>query len=232
MGKDFYKETMQKYSNEPLREMVLMTLRRAILLGKLKPGERLMEIHLSELLGVSRTPVREAIRQLETEGLVVMVPRHGAYVDSITEKSLMDVLEVRRALEGLAASRASRRITPDVLLKLRAAYEKYEMLVESPEATLDEIVEADIAFHDVILNATENDKLISIMNNLADQMSRYRYEYIKESENQPTIMREHRLIYRALAEKDEDEAVRMIQLHVDSQADAIVRQLKNDSGEK
>ncbi len=220
---------MQKYSNEPLREMVLMTLRRAILLGRLRPGERLMEIHLSELLGVSRTPVREAIRQLETEGLVIMVPRHGAYVNSITEKSVLDVLEVRRALEGLAASRASRRITAEELSKLKVAYEKYERLVDSGNATPEEIVEADIEFHEIILLATENDKLISIMNNLADQLCRYRYEYIKESENHTTIIGEHRLIYKALEEQNEDEAVRMTQVHVDSQADAVIRQLKRIS---
>ena len=78
----------------PLRDVVFYTLRRAILTGQLKPGERLMEVHLAEKLGVSRTPIREAIRKLELEGLVTIIPRRGAEVAEITEKSLNDVLEV------------------------------------------------------------------------------------------------------------------------------------------
>ena len=85
----------------PLRDVVFNTLRQAILTGDLKPGERLMEIHLANKLGVSRTPIREAIRKLELEGLVIMIPRRGAEVAQITEKSMMDVLEVRRTMDAL-----------------------------------------------------------------------------------------------------------------------------------
>ena len=81
----------------PLRDVVYKTLRKAILHGDLKPGERLMEIALSEKMGVSRTPIREAMRKLEQEGLVIMEPRKGAQVANITEKNLNDVLEVRIA---------------------------------------------------------------------------------------------------------------------------------------
>ena len=90
----------------PLRDVVFNTLRKAILKGELKPGERLMEIALAERLGVSRTPVREAMRKLELEGLVVMIPRRGAQVANITEKDLNDVLEVRMALENLSIENA------------------------------------------------------------------------------------------------------------------------------
>ena len=92
----------------PLRDVVFNTLRQAILKGELKPGERLLEIALAERLGVSRTPVREAMRKLEQEGLVVMIPRRGAQVASITEKDLNDVLEVRIALENVAIEKARR----------------------------------------------------------------------------------------------------------------------------
>ena len=97
----------------PLRDVVFNTLRRGILTGELKPGERLMEIHLANRLGVSRTPIREAIRKLELEGLVKMIPRRGAEVANITEKSLKDVLEVRQALEQLAIRLACARITEE-----------------------------------------------------------------------------------------------------------------------
>ena len=87
----------------PLRDVVFNTLRQAILTGDLKPGERLMEIHLANKLGVSRTPIREAIRKLELEGLVTMIPRRGAEVAQITEKSMNDVVEVRRSMDALCA---------------------------------------------------------------------------------------------------------------------------------
>ena len=102
----------------PLRDVVFNTLRKAILKGELKPGERLMEIALAERLGVSRTPVREAMRKLELEGLVVMIPRRGAQVANITEKDLNDVLEVRISLENLSIENACARMTEEQLAEL------------------------------------------------------------------------------------------------------------------
>ena len=90
----------------PLRDVVFKTLREAILTGELEPGERLMEIKLADKLGVSRTPIREAIRKLEIEGLVNMTPRKGAVVAEISEEDLQNVLEVRRVLEKLAVELA------------------------------------------------------------------------------------------------------------------------------
>ncbi len=99
---------------KPLRDVVFENLREAILEGKLKPGQRLMEVQLAEQLGVSRTPVREAIRKLELEGLVVMLPRKGAYVANMSLKDIMDVLEVRASLEGLAYLAAERISDEDI----------------------------------------------------------------------------------------------------------------------
>ena len=95
---------------KPLSEVVSETLRSAIQDGTLKPGERLMEIPLAEELGVSRTPIREAIRKLELEGFVVMVPRRGTYVANISLKDITQVFEIRSALEELAAGLAAERI--------------------------------------------------------------------------------------------------------------------------
>lgn len=105
----------------PLRDVVFNTLRQAILKGELEPGERLMEIQLAERLGVSRTPIREAIRKLELEGLVLMIPRKGAEVAKISEKSLRDVLEVRRSMEELAIELACQRMGQEELEKLEEA---------------------------------------------------------------------------------------------------------------
>ena len=113
----------------PLRDVVFNTLRQAILTGELKPGERLMEIHLANRLGVSRTPIREAIHKLAQEGLVTMVPRKGAEVAQITEKSMTDVLEVRRALDALCIELACERMTAQDLARLKEACGGFEEAV-------------------------------------------------------------------------------------------------------
>ena len=102
----------------PLRDVVFKKLRAEILLGELSPGERLMELHLAQRLGVSRTPVREAIRKLELEGLVTMLPRRGAQVAQISEKDLKDVLQVRTSLEQLAVRLACERMDEETLKEL------------------------------------------------------------------------------------------------------------------
>ena len=138
----------------PLRDVVFNTLRKAILKGELKPGERLMEIALAERLGVSRTPVREAMRKLELEGLVVMIPRRGAQVANITEKDLNDVLEVRIALENLSIENACMRMTEEQLEELWNAAKNFEATMA--EGNLVKLAEADVAFHEVIYKGKNN----------------------------------------------------------------------------
>ncbi len=126
----------------PLRDVVFNTLRQAILRGEMEPGERLMEIQLAQKLGVSRTPIREAIRKLELEGLVVMIPRKGAEVAQITEKDMRDVLEVRCTLEELAVSLACKNVTQEKIEELKAANKVFESAVVSKDVV--SIVDADI----------------------------------------------------------------------------------------
>ena len=113
-------ENLKLDANEylPLRDVVFKTLREAILRGDLKPGERLMELQLAAKLGVSRTPIREAIRMLQQEGLAVTIPRRGAEVAAMTEKDMEDVLQVREALEILAVQLASEKITKEQIAEL------------------------------------------------------------------------------------------------------------------
>ena len=106
-------------SYQPLREVVCETLRDAIRKGKLKPGERLMESQLAEDLGVSRTPVREAIRKLELEGYVIMMPRRGTYVANLSIRDVNEVFEIRTSLDSLASGLAAERITDEELERLQ-----------------------------------------------------------------------------------------------------------------
>ena len=200
----------------PLRDVVFNTLRQAILRGELKPGERLMEIQLANKLGVSRTPIREAIRKLELEGLVLMIPRKGAEVAEITEKSLKDVLEIRRALEDLAVRLACEKITKDELKELKKAGDEFKKVLKSQDIT--EVAEADVRFHDVIYMATDNPKLIQLLNNFREQMYRFRVEYLKKSEVRPQLLAEHDEIIKYITEGNKEEAARVVTRHIENQA--------------
>ena len=212
MGTDFQVDIDQFL---PLRDVVFNTLRQAILRGELKPGERLMEIQLANKLGVSRTPIREAIRKLELEGLVLMIPRRGAEVAEITEKSLRDVLEVRSALEELAVELACERITDEDVDKLREAAKEFEEVSKSGDVTA--LAEADVRFHDIIYFATDNQRLIQLLYNLREQMYRYRVEYLKREEVHVTLFAEHDHIIECIVKRDKVAAKQAIGTHIDNQ---------------
>ena len=208
----------------PLRDVVFNTLRQAILTGELKPGERLMEIHLANRLGVSRTPIREAIRKLELEGLVTMIPRRGAEVAQITEKSMSDVLEVRRAMDALCVELACERISDEELKELKAACDNFEHAVRSKDNK--KIAKADVELHDIIVKATGNSRLVQLINNLSEQMYRYRYEYIKDASQHNRLIEEHRIIYESIVNKDKETASQAAKMHIDNQEKAIMKQLR------
>lgn len=209
----------------PLRDVVFQTLREGILTGELKPGERLMEIHLANRLGVSRTPVREAIRMLELEGLVTMIPRKGACVASISKQDLQDVLELRRALDSLAVKLACERILPEQLRALQDAAKEFEQSTVSNNAK--EIAQADVRFHDIILDAAGNKRLIQMVNNLAERVFRYRLEYVKDRNNHAQLVKEHAKILEYIEKKDSEAAQRAIELHIDNQEKNINLSLEN-----
>ena len=185
-----------------------------------------MEIHLADRLGVSRTPIREAIRKLELEGLVTMIPRRGAEVAQITEKSMKDVLEVRRALDALCAELACDRITDEELENLRLACDAFETAVKTKDAK--KIAQADVALHDIIVRATGNQRLIQLVNNLSEQMYRYRFEYIKDSSQHQNLIDEHRIIYQSIVCKDKKTAADAARTHIDNQEKAIMCQIRLD----
>lgn len=203
----------------PLRDVVFNTLRQAILRGELKPGERLMEIQLANKLGVSRTPIREAIRKLELEGLVLMIPRRGAEVAEITEKSLRDVLEVRGSLEELAVDLACDRISEEEIAQLKEAAKEFEIALKGGDVT--EFAEADVKFHDIIYFATDNQRLVQLLYNLREQMYRYRVEYLKRKEVHHILLEEHQEIIRSIEMRDKENAKRNIRTHIDNQVKTV-----------
>ena len=221
-NQDHLKDTMNEYL--PLRDVVFNTLRRAISTGEFAPGERLMEISLANRLGVSRTPVREAIRKLELEGLVIMIPRKGAQVAKITEKSLRDVIEIRCVLEEFAASLACERITEEGKEKLKEAHRQFVEAAQTND--IIDIVEKDEQFHDAIFQATCNDRLITIINNLREQFYRYRMEYVKDIEQHSVLVTEHEQLLHAIFNQDSETAKQIMRTHLKNQQEGVIQAIQ------
>jgi DNA-binding GntR family transcriptional regulator len=208
---------------KPLREVVFDVLRGAIANGTLRPGERLMENQLAEELRVSRTPVREAIRKLEQEGFVVMVPRRGTYVADISVRDINEVFEIRTALEALAASLAAERITDSDLEKLE------ELLVEIggfiKQGDTDKLIEADSQFHDILYNSTNNKTLATIIGNLREKITVFRaiaYAYPGRAKRS---FEEHRLLVNALARRDSESAQQVARKHMENAEQTLLLHL-------
>lgn len=212
---------------KPLRDVVFETMRDAIITQVLKPGERLMEIQLADEMGVSRTPVREAIRKLELEGLVVMVPRKGAYVAGVSMKDIHEVYEVRSALEMLAVTLAAERITEEELDALER-----QVLRESEEedrqdgSDLDNIIYIDSSFHDIIYQAAHNQRLVQFVNILQEQLQRFRAASLARPGRSKTALEEHKQIVEALSERNGELAAKLAREHIENAENAMIASME------
>lgn len=211
-------------SYQPLREVVCETLREAICDGILEPGERLMEIQIAEELGVSRTPVREAIRKLELEGYVIMLPRRGTYVANLSIKDINEVYEIRASIDALAAGLAAERITDDELEQME------RMLVATVEAfdkgDMDRVVEYDTKFHDILYCASRNARLVGIINNLREQLTRFRSISMAYPGRMKKTMEEHGRMVEAIAQRDVELAQQLARQHMENSEQALLLDLQ------
>lgn len=198
---------------KPLRDVVFENLRTAILEGNLKAGQRLMEVQLAEQLGVSRTPIREAIRKLELEGLVVMLPRKGAYVASMSFKDLIDVLEIRASLEGLAASLASDRLRDGDIVELERIEKEFEKSIR--EANIDNVLKKDVEFHEKIFLMASNKKLYNLTTSLWEQVHRFRVMYVSNYDASLSLVDEHNKILEAIKAGDSELAKKYATEHIE-----------------
>ena len=198
---------------KPLRDVVFENLRTAILEGNLKAGQRLMEVQLADQLGVSRTPIREAIRKLELEGLVVMLPRKGAYVANMSFKDLIDVLEIRSSLEGLAASLAAERRRDEDIVELERVAKEFETSVR--EADIDNVLKKDVEFHEKIFLMANNKKLYQLITSLWEQVHRFRVTYVSNYDASLSLVDEHNRILEAVKSGDSELAKKYATEHIE-----------------
>jgi len=222
--KNIFASKLENY--KPLREIVFETLREAILTGQLKAGERLMEVQLAEEMGVSRTPVREAIRKLELEGLVVMIPRKGAYVADISTKDIADVFEIRSALEALAAALACERITEDELEELERLLVKIAECAEKND--LETLVQLDTQFHDILYRASRNDRLVQIINNLREHIQRFRTSSLATPGRMRETVEEHKALVEAISSRNVELAQRLAQEHIENAENRLLEALREE----
>lgn len=215
-------------SYQPLRDVIFETLRKAIVSGDIKPGERLMEVSLANQMGVSRTPVREAIRRLEAEGLVTMTPRKGTHVSELSVKDIMDVLEVRTVLDKLATELAAKRMQPAQLKALETVHKQYIACVE--KENMEGAIKKDVEFHDMIYAASGNPRLVAVAGSLREHIYRFRVIYMSGSsliaEN---VLNEHEEILAALKDAQNNVASDLAEKHIRNQMETIIKTVTEDT---
>ena len=207
-------------SYQPLREVVCETLREAIRSGVLKPGERLMEIQLADELGVSRTPVREAMRKLELEGYVIMLPRRGTYVANISIRDINEVFEIRTTLDALASGLAAERITEEELEQLERLLVSIGENIET--RNMKKVVEDDMEFHDILYKASRNQRLVGIISNLREQMTRFRSMLMSYPGRLKKTLEEHSRLVEAIAQRDVELAQKLAVEHMENSEQTLL----------
>ena len=209
-------------NHRPLREIVYEQLKIQILTGKIAPGTRMMEVELAEDLGVSRTPVREAIRKLEKEALVVIESRRGAYVSDVSVKEMVDTLVVREDLEALAASLTAKRITKEELEGLEKKVTDYSEAIASGD--MEQIIRADESFHHKIVALSGNKALIQLFSSVQELSLRFRYLYYEDFTRYENMPVEHKEILEAIKTGDGDAARIVSDNHVKKLKEFVVNE--------
>ena len=209
---------------ELLSQKVYRILKKGIIIGDFKPGEKILEVKIAEQLGVSRTPIREALRELVAGGFVEMSPNQGMIVSNISIEDIREVLQIRVVLEGLTARLAAKLINREEIKELEKFLKQMEYYINKDDVLT--FIKMDAKFHELILNVCGNNWLIQMRKNLSDQTHRYkmssrslsipgRLKYLRE---------EHREIVEALKRKDSEQADRLSQKHIENMLENILTQ--------
>jgi len=191
-----------------LRESILETIRDAIISGTLKPGEKVAEPELAERFGISRTPIREAFRQLESEGYLKVVPRKGAVVVSFSQRDVEEFYAIKSILEGYAARRACERITSREIDKLQTINEKLALLAK--EGDVKHFFKVHNNFHELFVRTADNDKLTELIMNLVGRFQRLRIASLSLPGRMDFSVQEHQKIIDAFRDKDADLAENLV----------------------
>lgn len=191
---------------------VFYRIREDILAGKYMPDDELKEKALADDLGVSRTPVREALRQLELEGLVTIIPNKGAIVVGISGKDIQDIYEIRSRLEGLCAKWAANSITADELDELEENIYLSEFHVKKEH--FEQVVELDSRFHEILYKSSNSKMLDNLLSDFHHYVERVRRITLSNPERAKNAIEEHKKIVEALRNRDSDKAETLANQHI------------------
>lgn len=195
-----------------LRARVFAALENGILSGEYKAGDTMNELRLSRDLGVSRTPIREALMQLELEGLVETIQNKGAIVVGVSARDIEDIYAIRLHIEGFASELATKRITEDELIALEKMIELQEFYLEKKDT--DQIWRLDTDFHKLIYEASGNRSLRTMLTNFHNQIQRGRGLSLRVEGRAGKAVAEHRLILEAIKNRDSDKASDLTTEHI------------------
>jgi Transcriptional regulators len=209
------------------KEQVYEKLKTAIINQVLKPGERLNERILAENLGISRTPLREALHRLESEGWIFTKPWKGTYVSNITEQDIEEVFQLRGTLEIMVIELITQQMNPEQLLRIDEIHQMQIRLGDEFKA--GEFIEIDKSFHMYLAELTGNKRLIQILGNLSDMMQRLGITAIQTNERYRETLQEHTSIIDSLKTKDIIKAKQDMLYHVLKTRKTVYRHWKNES---
>ena len=223
---------IKKEKPQGLGLQVAQSLASAILEGQFKGGAQLVEQELQAFFGISRSPLREAFRELEKRGLVVIVPRKGTFVRAVTRKDIEDNFPVRAALEGLAAQLAHQRITPEELEQLEGVLENMKQAVA--ERNTQSFYEAHLRFHEIFIDASGNELLINTLSSLRMQSlwHRFSFHYYQDDLNRSYAV--HRRILDCLLTRSNDslELRRLVEHHINTALESFLAYLETLESKK
>lgn len=228
MNEDLKKEFQLKVDDlSPLRDKIASLIRDSIIKGKLKPGERLMEVDVANSLGISRTPLREAFLQLESEGFVKVIPRKGAIVAETSPEDAEETYQIKGALEGLAAKLAAEKISKDKIDELIKLNERMRKISQSKQKDYSNFLELNSAFHKIINESSGNHKLVKMIKNLRHQTFRYNFIFLSLISHLKESVSEHDKIIDALKKRNSELAKKLVEQHNENAKVLLVKFIKN-----
>jgi DNA-binding GntR family transcriptional regulator len=214
---------------KPLRDRIASSIRDSIIDGRIQPGERLMEPDVSQMLGVSRTPVREAFVQLESEGFVKVIPRHGAVVSELSVKDAEETYLIKSALEALCTRVAVKHITDEAIAQLCSVNDKIRSRAGEREMNYRAVLELNAEFHRILIESSGYDKLNQMIGILRKQTLRYNYIYLSVLSHIQRSIDEHQKIVEALKKRDGDLAEQLVKNHGENAGKALCEYIQQRS---
>jgi len=209
--------------HQTLREKILETIRDAILKGTMKPGERVSEPELAERFGISRTPIREAFRQLESEGYLEVIPRKGAVVASLSERDVEEFYAIKIILEGFAAKMAAENLSSKDIERLESINERLQQIAK--DGDVKTFFRVHNEFHEVFIKAAGNEKLYEMINHLVLRFKRLRLASLSQPGRMEISVEEHRNMIQAFKNHDGESADNLVRHAATIGADVLIQSL-------